>query len=350
MLDKQLLDRFLRNTCTAEERRIVLDYLKAHPDEAAGLLPQQEFEEVNPENWDPQRSERSFLQIQQRLNHHTHPLIRWSLAAAATITLFFGIRWLVAKPNAPAQLAAAKTEPRWITEANNSLNTRTLTLPDGSSAELAPGTKISYHPTFTSDDRRIVKLDGEGQFNVTGDPAKPFMVVSGELTTTVLGTWFSVTADPGAQTIKVHLYEGKVKVAGTDGVRWKTKDSVLFLQPGEELTYNKRQMLAVIRSPKTDLALNKPAGPRTTSASSQRTAASKPEWYRFGGQSLTDVFDQLSDYYGVQINYFPADVANRYFTGKFSKDDSLEDILNDIALLHNLKLTKKEGMFVFRKK
>ena len=70
----------------------------------------------------------------------------------------------------------------------------------------------------------------------------------------------------------------------------------------------------------------------------------------FGGQSLADVFDQLSDYYGVQINYFPADVENHYFTGKFSRNDSLDDILGDIALLHGLTLTKKEGMYVFRKK
>jgi ferric-dicitrate binding protein FerR (iron transport regulator) len=70
----------------------------------------------------------------------------------------------------------------------------------------------------------------------------------------------------------------------------------------------------------------------------------------FGGQSLTEVFDQLSDYYGVQINYFPSDVANRYFTGKFSKNDSLEDILNDIALLHGFTLKKIEGTYVFRKK
>lgn len=70
----------------------------------------------------------------------------------------------------------------------------------------------------------------------------------------------------------------------------------------------------------------------------------------FGGQSLTDVFDQLSDYYGVQINYFPSDVANRYFTGKFSKSDSVEVILNDIALLHGLTLKKTEGIYVFRRK
>jgi ferric-dicitrate binding protein FerR (iron transport regulator) len=110
-------------------------------------------------------------------------------------------------------------------------------------------------------------------------------------------------------------------------------------------------MLAVVRSPRQlrDLTLTK-KNQQTTAHAHTLSASSKPEWYMFGGQSLAEVFDQLSDYYGTQINYFPADVENHYFTGKFSKTDSLEDILNDIALLHNLTLSKKEGMYVFRKR
>lgn len=347
MLDKQLFDRFLKNECNPDERRMVVDYLAAHPDEAARLLPPEEFEEVRPVDWDARRSERSFQQVQMRLGHRTNPIIRWSLVAAAVLLAFVGVRWLfngTGKPNLVAR-AALKAEDVWITEANDSTHSRMFLLPDGSSAELSPHSRVSYRRSFGSDDQRIVKLTGEGQFNVTGNPKKPFMVVSDELTTTVLGTWFSVTADAGASTIKVHLFSGKVRVGQTAGMRWKTSDSALYLAPGEELVYDRQKMLAVIR---------RPTGERTlamkTTRPHQQAASSKPEWYMFGGQSLADVFDQLSDYYGVQINYFPADVENHYFTGKFSRNDSLEDILNDIALLHSLTVTKREGMYVFRKK
>jgi transmembrane sensor len=239
----------------------------------------------------------------------------------------------------------------WLTEVNTSLNIRDLDLPDGSLAELSPGSRISYRRTFTTDDRRLVKLIGEGQFNVVGDSRRPFTVISGELTTTVLGTWFSVIADPGAATIKVHLYSGKVKIGSSEGVRWKTKDSAVYLKPGDELTYNRQNMLAVVRSPQhiRNMVAAGKAITRTTSGT-QLSPSLKPEWYMFGGQPLTQVFDQLSDYYGVQINYFPSEVTNHYFTGKFSKSDSLENILNDIALLHGLTLKKTEGMYVFRKK
>jgi len=355
MLDKQLLDRFLKNECSPDERRMVIDYLASHPDEAARLLPAEEFEEVRPVDWDTQRSERSFHQIQSRLGHRTTqigrrttPIVRWSLVAAAVLLAIVGVKWLFNGTGKPTLVAKAepKAEDVWITEANDSTHSRMFLLPDGSSAELSPRSRISYRRSFGSDDQRIIKLTGEGQFNVTGDPKRPFMVVSDELTTTVLGTWFAVTADSGASIIKVHLYSGKVRVGQSAGKKWKTTDSSLLLAPGEELVYNRQQMLAVIRRP-AHLG-NKTLA--TTTRPHQQTASAKPQWYMFGGQSLADVFGQLSDYYGVQINFFPTDVENRYFTGKFSRTESLDDILSDIALLHGLTLTKKEGMYVFRKK
>ena len=358
MIDKQLFDRFLKNECSAEERRLVIEYLQAHPDEADNLLPEEEFEELQADAWDPERSNRSFHQIRQRLQPRTRPLIRWSLVAATILVAVVGIKWLVTGTSGPAQQAqkghSLEDKVEWVTENNRSSGTRMLLLPDGSSAELSPGSQISYRRTFTSDDKRWVKLMGEGQFNVVGDPRRPFTVISGALTTTVLGTWFSVIADPDSATIKVHLYSGRVKIGASDGLHWKTKDSALYLRPGQDLTYNKQNMLAVIRSPQRpgdrNLAKAGKAGPHTTSLARQLSPSLKPEWYMFGGQPLTEVFDQLSDYYGVQINYFPSDVENHYFTGKFSKTDSLEDILKDIALLHDLTLTRTEGIYVFRKK
>jgi len=345
MIDKQLLDRFLRNECSAEERRLVLEYLEAHPGEAAGILPEEEFEGVVAEGWDLERSERSFRRIQQQLGGRVRRMYLWSVAAAAVLVVAFGVRWMVSGSGKPAQAGqtarVAEEKEEWLTEVNNSSYARILTLPDGSTAELAPGSRIGYNRDFLKGDRRVVRLEGEGQFRVTDDNQRPFRVVSGELTTTVLGTWFSVVADPGAATIKVHLYSGRVRVGMSGGVQWKSKDPAYYLRPGEELIYNKENMVAVVRTERHTNAVARRG---------QQSPTLKPEWYMFGGQPLTEVFDQLSDYYGVQINYFPSDVKNRYFTGKFSKSDSLGDILSDIALLHGLTLTKTEGMYVFRKK
>jgi hypothetical protein len=61
------------------------------------------------------------------------------------------------------------------------------------------------------------------------------------------------------------------------------------------------------------------------------------------------VFDQLSVYYQVDIYYYPSDVQNKYFSGKMRKTDTLESILNDIGLLNQLKIEKKEEHYIVSK-
>jgi hypothetical protein len=52
----------------------------------------------------------------------------------------------------------------------------------------------------------------------------------------------------------------------------------------------------------------------------------------------------------VDIDYFPSDIRNRYFTGRFENTDTLEGILKDIALLNGLTIDKKDKGYIIRKK
>jgi len=76
----------------------------------------------------------------------------------------------------------------------------------------------------------------------------------------------------------------------------------------------------------------------------------KPNWYEFNGTKLSEVFEQLSAYYGAPIYYYPADLKNRYYTGRMEKTDSLADILRDIALLNDLTVSKKNNTFTLKRK
>ncbi len=62
----------------------------------------------------------------------------------------------------------------------------------------------------------------------------------------------------------------------------------------------------------------------------------------FNNQPLAQVFKQLEEMYGVEIVYRTADIEKMYFIGKFSKNDSVANILNQIASLNNLTVTKQE--------
>ena len=65
-------------------------------------------------------------------------------------------------------------------------------LPDGSRVRLNGGTRIVYLTLFG--DQRRVEVDGEAYFEVEHDARRPFVVVTGEVSSTVLGTPFNVHA------------------------------------------------------------------------------------------------------------------------------------------------------------
>jgi len=89
-------------------------------------------------------------------------------------------------------------------------------LPDGSTALLNDGTELSYTSSF-GEHTREVTLTGEGYFDVQHNTSKPFKVITGKITTTVLGTAFNVQAYPGRGEIKVTVTRGRVQV--NDGQR-----------------------------------------------------------------------------------------------------------------------------------
>ncbi|MDN5212933.1 FecR domain-containing protein [Fulvivirgaceae bacterium BMA12] len=84
-------------------------------------------------------------------------------------------------------------------------------LDDGTKVHLNAGSDIRYAEKF-SDSLRLIHLRGEAYFEVTRDTSRPFVVKTGKVKTTVLGTAFNVKAYPDENKIDVAVAEGKVKV------------------------------------------------------------------------------------------------------------------------------------------
>ena len=73
------------------------------------------------------------------------------------------------------------------------------------------------------------------------NPAKPFIVHSGELVTTVLGTAFNIKAFPSDKFITVSVLRGKVKV----GTKFKT---LVFVEKNDQVEYSKADAKLVQKS------------------------------------------------------------------------------------------------------
>jgi len=121
----------------------------------------------------------------------------------------------------------------------------TFFLSDGSKVKLNSESSISFLQTFDSAER-VVTLEGEAFFEVTPDSKRPFIVRTGEVETTVLGTSFNVEAYPAEEKVKVAVKTGKVSVntlnQKTDAVSRET----IVLSPLEMATYSKKTNKSIV--------------------------------------------------------------------------------------------------------
>ena len=102
---------------------------------------------------------------------------------------------------------------------------REFTLADGSKVWLDWSSSLTVD--YSSAKRLINLTDGNAWFEVTSDPGRPFVVTSGDVTTTVTGTQFAIQQYPGH--VEIGVLEGSVAVQDAAGER-------VHLTPAETVT------------------------------------------------------------------------------------------------------------------
>lgn len=87
---------------------------------------------------------------------------------------------------------------------------REIALGEGSSVALGPDSAIAID--LSAGQRKVTLIGGEAFFQVSPDPARPFVVIAGEVKATVLGTAFDVRRTASGAVVSVR--EGMVGVEG----------------------------------------------------------------------------------------------------------------------------------------
>lgn len=349
MINDELLKRFLHQQCTEEEARMVASYLQEHPELLEKYLPEAEFLQLQEQAHLPEPVSRLWLKNihqQTAAARHRNKWIKRLAIVAVTAGVLVGGTMFLTRPGRqkitaiypPTAVPVPSAQQQHTTNTGN--KTMAIVLPDGSVIRLLPAATVIYDQQFT--DNRNIYLTGEAEFTVAADKSHPFVVYSGELHTTALGTWFHVKAIPGDDMISVRLNSGKVMVQGALKEKIVMKD--VILTPGKVLNYYRKTGKAIVsdfNNRGTDILVR---------AGSHHTGYTKPDWYKFNDQPMSQVLDQLSDYYGTPIYYYPSDVVGIYFDGKFEKTDSLEKVLMDVTLPNNMTLIRNDSGFIIRKK
>jgi transmembrane sensor len=145
--------------------------------------------------------------VPNRPSHTRYVLMR----IAATVLLFVGFCYLISR----------FYQPR--TDVVTLSSIKTVTLPDGSKVILNVNSTLSYPEEFATG-ARMVSLKGEAFFDIRRDVRRPFMIKTGNATTEVLGTSFSVKAQ--ADSVVVTVVTGRVLL-------YEKKENSIVLTPGE---------------------------------------------------------------------------------------------------------------------
>ncbi|MBP2282630.1 hypothetical protein H4V97_000948 [Flavobacterium sp. CG_23.5] len=122
-----------------------------------------------------------------------------------------------------------------VEQTNNSNNPQIITLSDGSSVLLQPNSKLSYPKIFVGNERKVY-LSGEGFFEISKNPEKPFFVFANEIVTKVVGTSFRIKAYTNQPNVEVLVRTGKVKIKSNQIIANSEEEEVVLL-PNQALRF-----------------------------------------------------------------------------------------------------------------
>lgn len=203
-------------------------------------------------------------------------------------------------------LPTAQSKHKWIK------------LPDGSSVQLNSDTELDFPQTFAGSATREVTLRGEAYFDIKHDAAHPFIIHTGKIKTTVLGTAFNISAYTANTDVTITVTRGKVMVA------------------------NEQQTLAIL-SPDQQLVWKSNAAPLKAAVNAETIIAWKKNDMIMDDITLADAAKMITARYGLEVNFANDKVKNCRFTAAFLNRNDIEQVINVLQAITGSNITLKDG-------
>lgn len=228
------------------------------------------------------------------------------IGVAAAVLVMFAAWWaFIRKDNMSFETIAAS---------------ETYTLPDQSVVTLNSRSRLWYEKSFNRKERQVA-MTGEAFFDVAKNRQKPFLVRVDDIEVRVLGTSFNIRSDVSETEIVVE--SGSVKVS-------RGKDNYL-LEPGDKLLFSGKG----------------------TKASVSRVNNQLYQYYRTNmfvcdGTPLSQLAESLGQAYGVKVRIGDQKLKAQQLTGKFPRTNTIEPILETVALTLNATVVKENDVYILK--
>lgn len=247
---------------------------------------------------------------------------RWIIGVGSLllVSAIAGILWWKGKAQVRGshdQLAVQSLTKK-ITEASEQ---KFLLLPDSTQVWLNGNSYLQFPDEFL-DKKREVFLSGEAWFDVKHAEEIPFIIHTGKITTTVMGTTFNIKAYPYQRTVMISVSRGKVKVS-------RDNDLVAILQKGQEIKISRVDSLVAEKNIDT-----------TTIASWQRGYIS------YEDETMGDIIQDLEHLYNAEITVADHSLLDLRITTSFNRSIGKEQALKIICKLIDKRLNTRNGQYI----
>lgn len=306
---RRLLENFSRGQCTPEEEQFIIDWYEKVGDNTTSPLDREESADIESRIWasikpSSQPVKRRRMRFLLKAAVITVPLLACAL-------LYFNRQSFI--PFFP------KGEERRISSSNAGRVFRNdgkkdlkVALADGSVVVLEPSSEVIVFADF-GNEKREVELRGGGFFDVMPDARKPFLVYANEVVTRVLGTSFHIRAYKDDKEVTVAVKSGKVSVYANmvKTSRRVTQSDEIILTPNQQMVYHRvREVISKTIVEKPEIIV-----PQTDHFKMQ-----------FDNALVAEIFDALSENYGIRIVYDKETLNNCRLTTSMSDEGLYERI------------------------
>jgi len=337
-VSEELLNRYFQNKCNQEERLLVARYLEKTNDFPDHLFTKDEWDDTAEANLTADKSDALFEAIKSQTIVKKTPSVWLQIFAAAAVLAIISIAGFIIFNQQHPGNQIAKTanivtkhpdQITWKSIVNYTEENQMVTLPDQSTVKIYPGGELRYAIPFVRHNREIYLL-GKSFFKVAKDKKHPFIVYANGISTTALGTSFTITARKESKVVKVMLHTGKVWVKNIDSSGMKSFSKILI--PGNELVYNRMDNAVKVKNQQL-LAKQKEISTELT----------------FEQIPLATVLEKLAKHFKVEIKYNAHDLREISFTGNVDTRQTPDQILKELTELNELTCTKTTAGYLIQK-
>lgn len=197
--------------------------------------------------------------------------------------------------------------------------TSEIILPDGTHVFLNAGSRLIY-PDFFADKNREVFLVGEAYFDVKHNEKQPFVVQTTDIRVRVMGTQFNVSAYPSDNIIETVLTQGRVRLEQNNTGMFS---QTTYLIPGQLAAFSKTERTTQLRE--VDI---------------ENHTLWTEGLLKFESTDLSRVVKKLERYFDIRFRYDDPFLGGIKISGKLELTDSREAVLENVAAVASVKITK----------